>query len=353
MARTSSPRCTRPGFRTIAPDQRGMGESYAPADVEDYHLPTLVGDVVGIMDALGVERAHVVGHDWGGAVAWALAAFVPDRVDRLVALSTGHPTAFRGAGLEQRQKSWYMLLFQFVGIAEEWISADDFRNFREWANHPDADAVIADLRRPGALTAGLNWYRANVAPASLLAPPPRLPPDRRADDGRLEQRRPRAHRAPDGRLGRVRRGTVALRAHRRRRALDAARRARRAQRAARRLPHVRPDPSGGHPMILIVVKFQTKPEWSERWLDLVADFTAATRAEPGNLWFDWSRSVDDPNEFVLVEAFEDDGAGAAREQRALQAGDAGPAAGARDDAPDHQHHDRRCERLVADGRVDR
>ena len=61
-------------------------------------------------------------------------------------------------------------------------------------------------------------------------------------------------------------------------------------------------------MILIVVKFATKPEWSERWLDLVADFTAATRAEPGNLWFDWSRSVDDPNEFVLVEAFEDDGA---------------------------------------------
>jgi len=62
-------------------------------------------------------------------------------------------------------------------------------------------------------------------------------------------------------------------------------------------------------MILIVVKFQTKPEWSGRWLDHVAEFTAATRAEPGNLWFDWSRSVDDPNEFVLVEAFEDDGAG--------------------------------------------
>ena len=61
-------------------------------------------------------------------------------------------------------------------------------------------------------------------------------------------------------------------------------------------------------MILIVVKFKTKPEWSERWLDLVGEFTAATRAEPGNLWFDWSRSVDDPDEFVLVEAFRDDGA---------------------------------------------
>ena len=62
-------------------------------------------------------------------------------------------------------------------------------------------------------------------------------------------------------------------------------------------------------MILIVVKFTTKPEWSDRFLDLVHDFTAATRAEPGNLWFDWSRSVDDPAEFVLVEAFHDDGAG--------------------------------------------
>jgi quinol monooxygenase YgiN len=62
-------------------------------------------------------------------------------------------------------------------------------------------------------------------------------------------------------------------------------------------------------MILIVVKFTTKPEWSDRFLDLVHDFTAATRAEPGNLWFDWSRSVDDPAEFVLIEAFHDDAAG--------------------------------------------
>ena len=63
-------------------------------------------------------------------------------------------------------------------------------------------------------------------------------------------------------------------------------------------------------MILIVVKFKTKPDWSDRWLGLVQDFTEATRAEPGNLWFDWSRNVDDPAEFVLVEAFHDDGAAA-------------------------------------------
>ena len=62
-------------------------------------------------------------------------------------------------------------------------------------------------------------------------------------------------------------------------------------------------------MILIVVKFKTKPEWSDRWLDLVHEFTEATRAESRNLWFEWSRSVEDPSEYVLVEAFHDDGAG--------------------------------------------
>lgn len=62
-------------------------------------------------------------------------------------------------------------------------------------------------------------------------------------------------------------------------------------------------------MYFIVVKFETRPEWTDRWLDLVDDFTTATRQEPGNLWFDWSRSVDNPHEFVLVEAFTDDGAG--------------------------------------------
>lgn len=62
-------------------------------------------------------------------------------------------------------------------------------------------------------------------------------------------------------------------------------------------------------MYVIIVKFQTKPEWTDRWLDLVQDFTNATRGEPGNLWFEWSRNVEDPQEFVLVEAFTDDGAG--------------------------------------------
>ena len=159
------------GHRVIVPDLRGFGESSKPAEVERYGVLDLVGDVLGILDAVGVQRVDVVGHDWGAALAWAMAAFVPDRVDHLVALSVGHPSAFRDVGLVQRQKSWYMLLFQFEGIAEEWLSADDFANMRSWAHHPDMDHVAVDLARPGALTAALNWYRANLHPRTWIEPP--------------------------------------------------------------------------------------------------------------------------------------------------------------------------------------
>jgi pimeloyl-ACP methyl ester carboxylesterase len=164
------------GFTVIVPDQRGYGASDKPAEVDAYAIPFLAMDVVAILDALGVARAHVVGHDWGAAVAWATATFAPDRVDHLVAMSVGHPSAFVGAGMPQREKSWYMLLFQFRDIAEQWLSQNDWANFREWMHHPDADAVIGDLERDGSLTPGLNWYRANIPAASYVAPPLELPP---------------------------------------------------------------------------------------------------------------------------------------------------------------------------------
>jgi pimeloyl-ACP methyl ester carboxylesterase len=164
------------GHRVMAPDLRGFGESSRPEGVENYDLLTLAGDVIAIMDALGVGRADIVGHDWGAALAWAFAAFVPDRVDRLAALSVGHPSAFQNVGFAQREKSWYMLLFQFEGIAEQWLSANDFANTRSWARHPDIERVTAELSRPGALTAALNWYRANVHPRTMIEPPLVFPP---------------------------------------------------------------------------------------------------------------------------------------------------------------------------------
>jgi pimeloyl-ACP methyl ester carboxylesterase len=164
------------GYRVLAPDLRGFGRSSKPADVADYAMRLLVGDVAGLLDEAGVERASVVGHDWGAALAWTVASYLPDRVDRLVAVSVGHPRAHGGAGLTQRQRAWYMLWFLFPGVAEEVLPADDFAFFRRWAwgsrnragDHPDADRQVADLSREGALTAGLNWYRANIDPVKFV-----------------------------------------------------------------------------------------------------------------------------------------------------------------------------------------
>jgi len=163
------------GHRVIVPDLRGYGQSGKPDDVDSYNLMFLAADMGAVLDHLGVAKASVVGHDWGAAVAWGIASLAPDRVDKLVALSVGHPLSFGAAGFEQREKSWYMLLFQFEGVAEEWLSADDWKNFREWAKHPDADAVVAELENNKSLTPGLNYYRANLHPRTLVEPPLQLP----------------------------------------------------------------------------------------------------------------------------------------------------------------------------------
>jgi pimeloyl-ACP methyl ester carboxylesterase len=163
------------GFQVIVPDLRGYGRSGKPEAVDAYSLPLLAGDVLAILADLGIARAHLVGHDWGAALAWTIATLAPDNVDHLAVLSVGHPATFLRT-FQQRQMSWYMLLFQFPGIAERWLKEDNWAGFRRWAAHPDADGVIADLDADGSLTPGLNWYRANVAPEFWVAPPLQFPP---------------------------------------------------------------------------------------------------------------------------------------------------------------------------------
>jgi pimeloyl-ACP methyl ester carboxylesterase len=169
------PALAEAGFQVIVPDLRGYGRSGKPEPVSAYAMSVLAGDVMAILAKLGVSQAHVVGHDWGAALAWGLASLAPDRVDHLVAMSVGNPVTFLRT-MEQRQKSWYMLLFQFPGIAERWLTEDNWVNFRTWGRHPDADAVIADLEAGGSLTPGLNWYRANIPAESFAGPRPQLPP---------------------------------------------------------------------------------------------------------------------------------------------------------------------------------
>ena len=167
--RNQVPALVNSGFRTIVPDMRGRGRSSKPAAVADYRLSSIVRDVTGILDALGIERAHVVGHDWSAAVAWLLAALAPDRVDRLVAISVGAPGAAATPTLEELQKGWYRLLFLFEGVAEELLQRDDWSLFRLFlGGAKDTDAYVKTLSEPGALTPGLNWYRANLPVQALL-----------------------------------------------------------------------------------------------------------------------------------------------------------------------------------------
>jgi len=164
------------GRRVIAPDLRGFGESDHPEAIEEYSMSKLIGDVGALMDEFKIERATVVGHDWGAALAWLFATFVPERVERLAVVSVGHPQSFSAAGFRQKQLSWYMLWFQFVGVAESGLSANDWELFRNWAHGGAArgaddymERQIDDLSRPGRLGAGFNWYRANISPETFAS----------------------------------------------------------------------------------------------------------------------------------------------------------------------------------------
>ena len=165
------------GHRVIAPDLRGFGDSDRPAAVSDYAMASILGDVLGLLDQLGVETVSIAAHDWGAAVGWGLATFTPARVERLAVFSVGHPRAFAGAGFAQKQLSWYVLWWQFPGVAEAALPVNDWAWFRDWAyagrargSDPDLDRQLIDLERPGALTAGLSWYRANLTPEQFVAP---------------------------------------------------------------------------------------------------------------------------------------------------------------------------------------
>jgi pimeloyl-ACP methyl ester carboxylesterase len=171
-----SPRLVEAGFRVAIPDLRGCGRSDKPSDVEDYRMHHLISDVVSIIGALDVAKVILVGHDWGAALAWTVATFRADLVERLVVVSVGHPSSLYGAGIAQQMKSWYMLLFQFEGVGEAFLRKNDYEAIRRWTGHPRPEAIIEELERDGQIRTHLLWYRANVAPDAFVRPVPVLPP---------------------------------------------------------------------------------------------------------------------------------------------------------------------------------
>ena len=119
------------GYRVITPDMRGFGRSEHPAEVRSYGLRNVVGDVSALLDDLGVQAAHVVGHDWGAAVAWLTAILCPDRVRTLTVISVPHPLA--PPTVRQYEMAWYQLFFQFYGVAEATIQHDDWAWLRTFS----------------------------------------------------------------------------------------------------------------------------------------------------------------------------------------------------------------------------
>jgi len=160
------------GYRVVAPDLRGYNCSEKPSGVDSYHLDELIGDVAALVAAFDRERAHVVGHDWGGLIAWQAAIDRPDVVDRLAVLNAPHPSAYERAlrtSPTQALRSWYVAVVQLPLVPEAAMRARDFalleRLLRTGPVRPDAftDTDVARykraLGRPGTLTAVLNYYR--------------------------------------------------------------------------------------------------------------------------------------------------------------------------------------------------
>lgn len=151
------------GCRTFRPDQRGYSPGACPEPVAAYSISHLVGDVVALVDAIGVDRVNLVGHDWGAGVAWAVAGALPHRVATLTVLSTPHPAALAWAFTHTRQAlmSWYMAAFSLPALPELYMSARYRQTFTRSGMAPeDADRYARRFSTPASLRGPVNWYRA-------------------------------------------------------------------------------------------------------------------------------------------------------------------------------------------------
>lgn len=164
-----APLLTAKGFRCLAPNQRGYSPGARPTRRRDYRSAELVEDTLALIDASGADRVHLVGHDWGAAVAWGVAASAPERLASLSALSVPHPMAFVRSMLTSRQglASWYMYVNQLPWVSERLMLGRDGRGkaiakslIRSGLAPQAADRDARAMAEPGALTAALNWYRA-------------------------------------------------------------------------------------------------------------------------------------------------------------------------------------------------
>jgi len=180
--RLQIPALAAAGYRVIAPDMRGYNLSEKPPTVADYRMEALTADVAALIQHAGEENAVVVGHDWGGAVAWETAIRLPQVVRRLVVLNAPHPAAMLRElrTVEQLRRSWYMFFFQLPWLPEALARLGDYSALEAvFRRDPTRAGAYSDedirlyrqaVARPGALTGGINYYRAlfRQAPAEAL-----------------------------------------------------------------------------------------------------------------------------------------------------------------------------------------
>jgi epoxide hydrolase 4 len=166
-------------FKVVVPDLRGYNYSDKPAT--GYDLDTLSSDVMGLIKSLGYTKAHIVGHDWGGAIAWHIAQKFPQVLDKLAILNAPHPQQFLqeiGTNLDQFRRSWYLFAFQMPGIPE-WLIQQNIKEFvlnvfrgqavRKGAFSAEDNQIYQEaLAKPGVLGAALNYYRNFLAPQNWL-----------------------------------------------------------------------------------------------------------------------------------------------------------------------------------------
>jgi pimeloyl-ACP methyl ester carboxylesterase len=166
-------------FKVVVPDLRGY--NYSDKPTSGYDLDTLTRDILGLIESLGYAKAHIVGHDWGGAIAWHLAQKFPQVLNRLAILNAPHPQQFVreiSTNLDQLRRSWYMFAFQIPGIPE-WLIQNNIKDFvlnvfrgqaiRKGAFSAEDNQIYQEaLSKPGVLASALNYYRNFLAPQNWL-----------------------------------------------------------------------------------------------------------------------------------------------------------------------------------------
>ena len=160
------------GYRVWAPDQRGYNRSDKSPRIRDYRIELLAADVLGLLDEAGAPQATIIGHDWGAAVTWWLAAHHPDRVARAAVLNVPHPAVMARTvrrNLRQLRKSWYIFFFQLPWLPERLLRRNDYALLRRSLQRTsrrgtfsdeDMAQYVAAWSQPGALRGMINWYRA-------------------------------------------------------------------------------------------------------------------------------------------------------------------------------------------------